>query len=163
MILTPNYLTSNPSEECPPADPAPHTPPYPLSLKTLPWKAWGVLVFWALTAYTPCLMPAINFVFLQHNPVWVNVLPWAQVTQVWLGNTPLSWNSSVVIPKQQTGKFWWWKGALLWTWFFSMKAFFVYCGYNWLCQDLFHKYFLLVVACLLVFSQWLSKNKYSKF
>ena len=77
IMLIPNYLTTNQSEECLWADHASYNPlHHPIFKKPFPESHQGVQVFWALTAQTPCFVPTINsalsFTTIQyeHIQIW---------------------------------------------------------------------------------------------
>ena len=90
MMLTPDGLTTNQSEECPRLSTHPTTPSLILVLKTFPWKPPGCCAFWALAAWTCCLAPAINAAAFSFSTTWCpltgfNLHGWR--TQVWSRNT----------------------------------------------------------------------------
>ena len=78
LILTPNYLIINQSEECPWADhipPPPQSPCVTLSFKGFHWKPSGSWVFWPSVACMSCLAHCYTgFTPHYHESVSVDLL-----------------------------------------------------------------------------------------
>ena len=90
MMLTPDDLTTNQSEECPRLSTRPTTPSLILVLKTFPGKPPGCCAFWALAAWTCCLAPAINAAAFSFSTTWCPLTGFTLHgwrTQVWSRNT----------------------------------------------------------------------------